>query len=122
MHGAPSRMSFNITRPVVANPVFDVHCLDPGASNRFPDAELYSPCGPSSIGRPQIGAIHEDRVSEGGENKKIRVESAACSGDLEWCVTSISEEGSENDVSLNVLDQQADGDWMSTRDSLNKTP
>ena len=87
-----------------------------------PNAELHSPYGPPAIGRAAIEACHHDWVSGGGgggENKTIKVLHADRSGDIGWCLAHYSDGLEENGTSLNVLERQADGNWLIRQCSLN---
>lgn len=90
------------------------------ASIYSPDAELYSPFGPPSIGRAAIQATHEQWVQEDGEDKQITVTSAGCSESLGWCVANFSEGGAVEGLSVNILARQPGGSWLVTHCSLNE--
>ncbi|NKB52760.1 MAG: hypothetical protein GKR97_11125 [Rhizobiaceae bacterium] len=91
-----------------------------GCSSAFAaEAQLYSPYGAPAIGRPAIEATHKEWLADGGEDKQISVLSSGCSGDLGWCLAQFSEVDADSGTSLNVLERQADGEWLITRCSLN---
>ena len=83
------------------------------------DAELFSPYGPPAVGRAAIEAAHLDWFDAAAETKSIKVTSAGCSGELGWCLAYFSEGGEVEGTSLNVLQRQAEGNWLILRCSLN---
>jgi len=84
------------------------------------NAELYSPFGPSAVGRKAIEKTHAEWVAEGADGKQISVISASREGGLGWCVAEFSEGSTGEGVSLNVLLRQPDGSWLITHCSLNE--
>lgn len=84
-----------------------------------PDAELYSPYGPPTVGRAAIEAAHLDWLDDDAETKTIEVVSAGSSGQLGWCLAHFSEGGDGHGTSLNVLQRELGGNWLILRCSLN---
>ncbi|MFT5000666.1 MAG: ketosteroid isomerase-like protein [Planctomycetota bacterium] len=90
------------------------------ASMYVRDAELYSPFGPTAIGRQAIEATHKEWVEDGTENKQITVLGAGHSDDLGWCIARFNEGTTVSGSSLNILARQPDGSWAITHCSLNE--
>lgn len=84
------------------------------------NAEMYSPFGPSSIGRHAIAMAHEDWVKEGAKNKRIEVLSAGYSDNLGWCVARFRDGTTGSGTSMNIMARQPDGTWEITHCSLNE--
>ena len=85
------------------------------------NGELYSPYAPPARGRAAIEALHKVWTQEGG-GKELIVIDAGCSGDLAWCLATFSEAQVTGDgTSLNILERQADGDWLIRICSLNSS-
>ena len=84
------------------------------------NSELYSPYAPAARGRAAIEALHHVWTQDGGGDKQLTVIDAGSSGDLAWCLAAYSEgEVTGDGTSLNILDRQANGDWLIRICSLN---
>lgn len=77
-----------------------------------PDGELYSPYAGPARGRGEIEALHEIWTQNGG-GKQLTVIDAGSSGGIAWCHAGFSEgQATASGTSLNILDRQANGNWL----------
>ncbi len=84
------------------------------------NGELHSPYAPPARGRAAIEALHRIWTQDGGSDKKLTVIDAGSSGELAWCLATYSEGQVTGDgTSLNILEHQANGDWLIRICSLN---
>jgi ketosteroid isomerase-like protein len=83
------------------------------------DGAVYSPYSPPAIGREAVQALHVVWTQLGGEDKRLTVIDAGCSGHLAWCLTAYSD-AHDSGTSLNVFERQADGAWLIRMCSLNE--